>query len=195
MTRSALDVVALDAQAAGRVHGLIAAVRDGQLDAPTPCSEWRVRDLIAHVIAGNVKYAEIARGADFVPGAPSVQLGDDPAATYRATLDDMLAAWHEPGALDREIGLPRGQRGPAEVAAWLHLAETLCHGWDLARSLGLDPGFDDEAVAASLDECRRRMTPERPAQSPFEDAREPADGPLIDTLAAYLGRDVTFTRR
>jgi hypothetical protein len=105
----------------------------------------------------------------------------------------MVAAWHEPGARTREIGLPRGQRGSAETATWLHLAETLCHGWDLAHSLGLAPEFDDETVAASLDECRRRMPPQRVAESPFADARDPEGGALIDQLAAFLGRDLRFT--
>jgi uncharacterized protein (TIGR03086 family) len=185
-----LDVVALDERAGARVHQLVAAVTSDQLDAATPCSEWDVRGLVAHLIAGNVKYAEIARGADFVPGAPAIDVGDDPAATYRSTLDDVLAGWRQPGALTREMGLPRGQRGPAEVAAWLHLAETLGHGWDLATAIGTEPGFDDEVVAASLEECRRRMPAERAAESPFANAREAEGRPLIDPLAAFLGREL-----
>jgi uncharacterized protein (TIGR03086 family) len=185
-----VDVVALDAQAGARVRELVAAVTDDAWDMPTPCSDWTVRDLVTHLLAGNVKYAGIARGADFVPGAPEVDPGDDPAASYQAALEDMVEAWRQPGALTREIGLPRGQRGPAERAAWLHLTETLCHGWDLATSLGLDPGFDDEAALACLENCRGRIPPQRPADLPFADARETASGSPLTQLAAFLGRDV-----
>jgi len=147
-------------------------------------------DLVAHLIAGNVKYEAIARGGDFVPGAPAVDVGADAAATYRETFAAMIEAWSQPGALDREIGLPRGQRGRAEIAAWIHLAETLTHGWDVARATSQDPSFDDDVVAACLAECQQRTPPVRSPESPFADA-VPNDGPLIDQLAGYLGRDVS----
>jgi uncharacterized protein (TIGR03086 family) len=158
--------------------------------APTPCAGWTVEDLVAHVIAGNVKYAGIARGDDFVPGAPTVDIGADPAGTYAETLEAMVEAWRQPGALEREIGLPRGVRGPAEVAAWIHLGETLGHGWDLARATDQAPAFDDDIVAACLAATKRRMPTQRGEESPFADATETNSESLIDQLAAYLGRDV-----
>jgi uncharacterized protein (TIGR03086 family) len=185
-----VDVVAMDQLASGRMEALIAAVRPGQWGSPTPCEGWSVRDLVEHVVAGNVKYTGLAGGDDFVPGAPPIDLGDEPATAYRETFDVMASAWREPGALSREIGLPRGQRGPAETAAWIHLAETLCHGWDLATATGQEPGFDDTVVAPCLEECRRRVPPQRPAESPFADATDVSGGPLLDQLAAYLGRSV-----
>jgi len=103
---------------------MISAIPADGWASATPCSDWTVRDLVRHVIAGNVKYAEIALGADFVPGAPDVVFEDDLAGMYRRTLTEMLVAWRRPGALDRAAGLPQG-RGRAETAAWIHLAETL----------------------------------------------------------------------
>jgi uncharacterized protein (TIGR03086 family) len=188
-----MDVLALDGRAGDRMVTLLSAIPEDRWGAATPCSEWTVRDLVDHIVAGNVKYAGIALGDDFAPGAPDVAVGDDPAGMYRATMTEMLDGWRRPGALDREITLPRGQRGRAEVAAWIHLAETLGHGWDLARAIGADPGFDDDAVAACLDECRQRMPPERGEGSPFADAVDGGGRPLIDQLAAYFGRDLGFT--
>jgi uncharacterized protein (TIGR03086 family) len=167
---------------------LIADIAPDRWSAETPCPEWNVRDLVRHLIAGNVKYTGIARGDDFTAGVPDVTVGDDPAANYQLTLSEMLVAWHAPGALDREIGLPRGKRGRAEVAAWIHLAETLGHGWDLAVATGQAPGFDDDVVLACLEECRRRMPAQRDEASPFADAVNIAQGTPIDQLAAYLGR-------
>ena len=182
-----MDVIGYDERAGARLAELIAGIPDDAWESGTPCEGWSVRDLVTHVVAGNVKYHGLAGGADFEPGAPEVSIGADPAATYRETLRDMLAAWRAPGALDREIGLPRG-RGRAEVAAWIHLAETLGHGWDLATATGQDTGFDDEAVGACLAECRDRIPPERPPVIPFADAVRIEGGPLIDQLAGYLGR-------
>jgi uncharacterized protein (TIGR03086 family) len=184
-----MDVVDLDRRAGERVAELIAAVPADAWESATPCADWTVRLLVTHVVAGNVKYTGIARGEDFVPGAPDVTLGDDPAGTYRRTLADMLEAWRQPGALDREIGLPRGQRGRAEIALWIHLAETLGHGWDLAVATGQPAEFDDDVVVASLDECRRRMPAERGEGSPFADGVD-VDASPVEQLAAWLGRDV-----
>ena len=184
-----MDVTDLDRRAGERVADLVAAIPRGAWAWPSPCEHWTVRLLVTHLVAGNVKYTAIARGGDFTPGAPDVPLGDDPALTYRHTLAQMLDAWRAPGALDREIGLPRGARGRAEVALWIHLAETLGHGWDLAVATKQAVGFDDDVVAASLEECRTRMPAQRGEGSPFADALD-VDGPLIDRFAAYLGRDV-----
>jgi uncharacterized protein (TIGR03086 family) len=146
-----VGVLEHDQRAGAQLAVLIAGVARDGWSAATPCSEWSVHCLVAHLIAGNVKYAGIARGDDFLPGAPPVNVGDDPAATYRETLSDMLQAWREPGALDREIGLPRGERGRAEVAACIHLAETLGDGWDLATATDQDP--------ASMTRTWRRALP------------------------------------
>jgi uncharacterized protein (TIGR03086 family) len=184
-----VDVLGHDERASARVAQLIDGIPGDTWPAATPCAEWTVRDLVTHLIAGNVKYAGIARGDDFMPGVPDVVIGDDPAATYRQSISDMLDAWRTPGALDREIMLPRAARGRAEVAAWIHLAETLAHGWDLAVATSQEPGFHDEDVAACLAECRSRMPAHRFAGSPFADAVDPPEGrALIDQLAAYLGR-------
>lgn len=128
-----------------------------------------------------------------MPGAPAVSIGVDPAATYQQTFAAMVEAWRIPGALEREIGLPSGARGPAEVAAWIHLGETLGHGWDLARATDQPPDFDPDVVVACLKATKQRMPPQRGDESPFADATDTASGEVIDQLAAYLGRDVSFS--
>jgi uncharacterized protein (TIGR03086 family) len=187
---AAVDVIDLDRRAGERMARLIADIPPGAWTAPTPCAHWTVRDLVAHVVGANVKYTGIAAGDDFAPGVPDIDLGENAAATYRRTLAEMVDAWRRPGALDREIGLPRGQSGPAEMAAWIHLAETLAHGWDLARATGQHPDFDEEVIRACLEDCKRRMPPQRGEGSPFADATLAEGHSLIDQLAAYLGRDV-----
>lgn len=185
-----MDVVDLDRRAAEATGAIVDGTRDDQLGAPTPCPGWTVRDLVAHLIAGNVKYTRIAQGEDWSRGAPPVDVGDDPARTYRETTATMLEAWRQPGALDREVTLPRG-RGPVESALHLHLGETLVHGWDLAVATGRRPTFDPDVVEASLEQYRSWLPPQRPEGSPFSDATEVADDdPPIRRLAAYLGRDV-----
>lgn len=184
-----MDVVELDRRAAMGTAALIAATSISQYDAPTPCPDWTVVDLLTHLVAGNVKYTDIGLGEEWARGVPDVVLGDDPAETYRRTHDAMLDAWRRPGALDRDTALPVG-RGRAELALHLHLGETLVHGWDLARSIGAPPAYDDDVVEASLAYYTSWLPPMRPPGAPFAGARpEPPGATSIDRLAAYLGRD------
>ncbi len=137
----AVGVVELDRRASVKLAALIDATSIELFEAPTPCPEWTVRALLAHLVAGNLKYTEIALGRDWSRGAPEVALDDDPPAMYRRTNDAMLLAWGRPGVLQRQTPLPVG-RGPAEAALYLHLGETLVHGWDLAVATGQDATMD-----------------------------------------------------
>jgi uncharacterized protein (TIGR03086 family) len=182
----------LDAHALRGLEKIITGVRADQLDAATPCTEWTVRDLLAHIVAVNKKYTGIALGDPWEPGVPIVGLGDDPARAYHDTIIPLLEAWQQPGALHRELELPVGRRS-AELALWVHLRETLVHGWDLAAATSQRASFDDEVVEASLAHAQQ-MDPApaaRPAGLGFTDAVDaPASAQPIIRLAAFFGRDV-----
>lgn len=185
-----MNVVELDRRAALSTAALIDATLPHQHAAPTPCTEWTVSDLLAHLIAGNVKYVEIGRGQEWARGAPDVVLDDNPGGMYRRTSQAMLDAWEQPGVLDRETALPIG-RGRAELALYLHLGETLVHGWDLARATGQPPPWDADVVEASLTQFKSWLPPQRPPGSPFLDATPVGEEAApIERLAAYLGRDI-----
>ena len=185
-----MNVVDLDRRAAVGTTALIDATSPDQYAAPTPCGDWTVRDLLTHLIAGNVKYVEIGRGKEWARGAPDVVLDEDPGAMYRRTMDAMLEAWDQPGVLDRETALPVG-RGRAEMALYLHLGETLVHGWDLARATRQQPPWDSDVVEASLTQFRSWLPAQRPPGTPYSDAAAVSpDAAAIDRLAAYLGRDI-----
>jgi uncharacterized protein (TIGR03086 family) len=185
-----VNVVDLDRRAGRGTAALIDATSPDQYGAATPCTDWTVRELLVHLIAGNVKYIEIGRGKEWARGAPDVDLDDDPGGMYRRTLEAMIEAWEQPGVLDRETALPVG-RGRAELALWLHLGETLVHGWDLARATGQRSPWETEVVETGLTQVRSWLPAQRPPGSPFADATPVGpDAPPIDQLAAYLGRDV-----
>lgn len=91
-----MNAVDLDRRAAIVTAALVDATPPDQFAAPTPCTDWTVRDLLTHLIAGNVKYIEIGRGKEWARGAPDVFLDEDPGAMYRRTMDAMLEAWEQP---------------------------------------------------------------------------------------------------
>ena len=62
---------------------IIAGVTPEQLSAPTPCSDWAVRDVLNHIIGGNFFFAKVAAGEKMeVPSEPRDLVGDDPAGIY-----------------------------------------------------------------------------------------------------------------
>ena len=163
-----MDIGELHERALARVGRLVEGVGPDRLGAPTPCDQWDVRALLAHLVGGNHRAVGVAEGRPLGrPGAaddPAAQLGDDPAVACLPSAAALTRAWREPGRLDGTYRLPFGEL-PGRAAVQLHLLETVMHGWDLARATGQDPGFDDDVVAAA------------------------ADGAApVDRLAAFLGR-------
>lgn len=81
-----MNVVDLDRRAALVTAEVFDATSPDQHAAPTPCTDWTVRDLLTHLIAGNVKYIEIGRGKEWARGAPDVVRDDDPAGMSRPVI-------------------------------------------------------------------------------------------------------------
>jgi uncharacterized protein (TIGR03086 family) len=178
---------------------LVEGVAADQWDRPTPCTDWTVRQLLNHVVGGNRLFARVLGGAPLPPmselgkRAHEDQLGDDPAAAYRTTADEMLRALQAPGALQATYTVPVGTLpGPAIVH--LRTVETLVHGWDLARATGQELPFPDdlaehemrfsEDLLGRLPEGRHPFAPTRPAAG---------DAPAIDRLVALLGRNPAWS--
>lgn len=155
-----MDVVELHERALDQAARLVGAVDPAQLDGPTPCAEWDVRALLAHLVSGNRRSQAVAEGERPQRGGTAAEvLGDNPAAAYRETARALAEAWRRPGRLDRSYRLPFGDL-PGEAAVGMHLMETVLHGWDLARATGQDPGFDPEVVEAA-DRFARSSMPKR----------------------------------
>lgn len=133
-----------------RTGRAVEGVGADQLGDPTPCREWTVRDLLNHIVGGNLMFGRIAEGqtVDFDDNKPEV-VGDDPAAAYRASCDALLEAWGRPGALDRVYAMPFGDVPGAAVIS-LHFVDTLVHGWDVAKATGQDDTIEPDLALTAL---------------------------------------------
>jgi uncharacterized protein (TIGR03086 family) len=132
-----------------RVH----AIRDSQLQAPTPCSDWDVRALVNHLV-NEMRWAPpllggrtIAEVGDRFDGD---LLGDDPKRAWDAAAREAVAAVDAEGGMERTVHLSFGDVPGSEYTRQL-FADLLIHGWDLARAIGaderLDPGLVDACAA------------------------------------------------
>ncbi len=139
----------------------IAGVRPDDLGHPTPCTEWDVRALVAHIVAGIWYFKALAAGEpveDLMRGLSDL-VGDDPFASYDQAGRAGLEAWRSEGALDRSYRLPMGER-PGREALAIHQADLLIHGWDLAEATHQDASMDPELAGFALETERWFVQPE-----------------------------------
>ncbi len=178
-------------EVSGSVGDLLAGVDDDAWTRRTPCPDWNVRQLVGHLVAGNHKFAAAAQGADFDPPASvDAAAGDDPTASFTASAATLIEAMNGPGALERTYASPVGTV-PGPVLIHLRMVEYLVHGWDLARATGRPLQVDEGLVAQEFEFTRTSLDNVEGARRPFALPQPVSpDAPVLDRLAALLGRDV-----
>lgn len=203
----AFDPRPLFATAVRIAEPVIAGVRPDQLERPSPCVDFNVRELLDHLVFVLHRVAAIGRGDEaFAAGS----LGDtkvehdDWAADWRARAADVESAWADARRLQETVVLPWATMTGAETLA-TYVAEITTHTWDLATATGQRAAWDDDVCQVALETMRRELpladrTPmweafraTAPANfqfdAPFANAVAVAtDAPLIDQLVAWTGR-------
>jgi uncharacterized protein (TIGR03086 family) len=177
----------LDA-AIAQARPVIAAVGPADLTAPTPCAEWDLRALLSH-LAGRAILSERAAGGIAVtemPGAAGDLLGSGAAASLPALLDASASAWREAG-LGRQCVTPLGPM-PAAALVTFQAQDVFVHGWDIARTLGVDTAFDTALTEAMLALHRQTISDELRAAFFAPIVPVPDDAPALDRLVGFLGR-------
>ncbi|MFJ5990572.1 TIGR03086 family metal-binding protein [Lentzea sp. NPDC092896] len=184
------DLLVLHRTAVRTSVEIVAEVSADDLGKPTPCSEWTLAELLAHMTAQHHGFAAAARGTGSDLAAWEVLTSSRPVADYSEAAEDVLAAFAEPEVPQREFDLPEfGARFPATQAIGFHLIDYVVHGWDVARSLGRDyrlaPELAEPAlrIALAVPDGEGRLKP----GAPFGPALATDDDPLNRILAA-LGR-------
>src|SRR5437870_9542863 len=89
----------------------IDGVRPDQWHAPTPCSEWDVKQIANHVIGENLWAGELFAGKTVAQVGDRLDgdlAGADPAAAYRQSADTARAAVEAPGAMHTSCHLSFG---------------------------------------------------------------------------------------
>jgi uncharacterized protein (TIGR03086 family) len=171
-------------------RAVLSGVSDEQLKNQTPCTEWKVSELINHIVGVPFFFGSTVAG-DEIGEAPDFASGD-----FLASFDEGSAlcvkAFQADGVLDRELALPFGTF-PGSAVMGIATTDTFVHGWDLARATG-QPTDLDPALAGELLEAARQAIPDtfrNEAGNPFGfEKAAPPGASAADRLAAFLGREV-----
>jgi uncharacterized protein (TIGR03086 family) len=149
-----MHIIELDRRAVAESVWVVSLVNAADLDRPTPCAQWTLGDLIAHMTVQHRGFAAAARGAGADPHVWEVApLGDDPVAAYAAAAHDVVAAFAEPGVAEKRFALPefstdvtfRGTR-----AIGFHFLDYVVHSWDVASALRVTFDLPPDLVTAAL---------------------------------------------
>jgi uncharacterized protein (TIGR03086 family) len=188
------DIQVLDRRAVEASRSLVSHVTADRLAQPTPCADWDLSALLAHMTVQHHGFARAVAGertglTDWRP-APAA----DPVAAYDEAADRVIAAFGAPGVTEGSAFLPEIRGGvtlPVSMAIGFHFVDYVVHSWDVAATLGLPLVFDDEVLAAALavaeqvpdDEGSRGLGMAfGPAQSSGADAR------TLERVLTRLGR-------
>lgn len=175
--------------AAAQATRLVEAIRPDQLGDPTPCPQWTVRDLVNHIVTGNLLIASIVAGGP-APDRSSDHLGDDHVAAFRDSVALLAKTFASHNVLAGSYPSPFG-KGPGSLLVHMRVNELVQHGWDLAKATGQSTELDPELAEASLASFRAATVLPRGEATPFGVERSaPPDAHPADRLAAYLGREV-----
>jgi uncharacterized protein (TIGR03086 family) len=176
-------------RAAAVASAVVDNIKDDQYDLPSPCTEWTVRNVLNHMVTGNLTAEAIVAGVAH-PDRSTDRLGDDPRAAFAASLASTRAALDTPGLLDRIVSTPRGE-APGSFLILLRVNELLVHGWDLAKATGQSTDLDPELAVEAMGVWRERFGDRPRAMLPYDEPQPvPDDATAADRLAAYLGRNL-----
>ena len=178
---------------------LLAEIDDPDLDKPTPCPRYTLRDLVAHVDMAAQAFTASARkqGGKLVEVTPddgAPELAADWRTRLPRHLETLADAWRVP---DAWVGTTRiaGQDAPAEMVAMTIADEIVVHSWDIATALGRWFSADPELLIAAKAFLSAFSTPDAPAGDdvPFGPSRPaPEDASELEQVVALAGRDPSW---
>ena len=182
--------------AARQLTRLVRDVRDDQLTAPTPCPDYTLGDLLAHVHDFALAFTLAARkeqppGGGGAPSGDVSRLPEDWRAAIATRLEDLVAAWRDEAAWEGTTTVA-GVTMPAEDMAAVAVDEVVVHGWDVARASGQEIDVDDTSVAAAAAFAASMADPDRAevrARIFGPVVPVPDDASPLDRLIGSTGRD------
>lgn len=172
------ESVALLSRALDQTGDLLAAIHEDQLSLPTPCAEWDVAHLVAHVVQDPRTFLAMAQGheTDWSAAPPALSAGWT--TTFRSVADDLIHHWHQAGDAAE----------PGQVD-W-QTAEFAVHAWDLARAIGYGHPLDPEVAERGLSFMSTSLSDENRGGAFGPEQSAPEGAAVQERLAAFSGRSV-----
>lgn len=184
------DQRALHRHALELADGFVEHIAPADLVRCTPCADWDLGQLLAHMVGQHLGFAAAARDGT----APKSAYAPVPFTVtgWHRSADELLAAFDTADLAESvlEVELHPTKPLPMPVIIGAQLLDTAVHTWDVARSIGRTFSPDDELahavlkIAEPIPDDEHRGTP----GAAFAHAL-PGIGTPWERALALLGRD------
>ena len=188
-----MDEVLVMGRVIDETKRVVAGIEPDQLDNPSPCEGWTVRDVLNHITGGATMFGLCVRDGS-VPDEKLGELmagdnlGDDYKGSFLKAVDEAQACFALPGAMEKMVKLPFGEM-PAGAALNIAIFDVMTHAWDLAKASGQSTELDPELLGIALGIAQQMVTADMRAPGVFgPEVAVPDDAPLQDRLAGFVGR-------
>jgi uncharacterized protein (TIGR03086 family) len=129
---------------------VVRRVPDDAWSSPSPCPDWTAADVVKHQVDVHRMVADMAGSEE--PASPFD--ADDPAGSWFAARDRVLAALDTEGSLQHEGDTPFGHLTVDKLIGILFV-DPLTHAWDLGMASGVDPALDEALCVRGADQLER----------------------------------------
>ncbi|MEU8161407.1 TIGR03086 family metal-binding protein [Micromonospora parva] len=177
------------AAAAPATIGVVRGISDDQLDLPTPCQDYLVRDLLNHLFQVVINFQDLAEKRQVEWAEKPDHLADGWRDRFEVETGRLIAAWSKPSTLE---GVSPGMGMPQSVVGGMALLDLIVHGWDLAVATGQPYHPAPEAVA-ELHALVEQLGPTARKMGVFADPVPPATP--TETPTSDLAHLLTQTGR
>jgi uncharacterized protein (TIGR03086 family) len=186
-----MNLAGLHEKALVATGALIGRVADDQWQLRSTCDDWTVRELVNHIVAGNLWVVELAGRGRTIDEVGSRLDGDMLGTDARRAYDESarLAAetFSSVGVMEKPCAVSYGPV-PGEVYAGHRLLDVLVHGWDVAQSTGQAASLDPQLVEGCWNVIEPQAAGLRASGAFKTDVDVPADAGLQTRLLALVGR-------
>lgn len=182
-----------------RTAAVVRSTTEESLTAATPCEDMPVGRMLAHLYGLAIAFRDAARKivgptTTTPPDPEALILPADWRELIPARLEELAAAWNEPGSWSGTT-TAGAVTMPAREAGLVALDEVVLHGWDLAVATGQDYDVEPSALDAVEGFCA--AIPDDPgARNGLFGPRVavPEDAGQLDRVLGLAGRDPRWTQ-
>ena len=183
-----MDKIEILSGVLAKTGDLMEGTKKDMRQLPTPCPEYKVEDLVNHIVGWLQVFDADCNGRSYEGDASQYHCQIHPATEFKAAATSLLDGWKKYG-FDRKIKM-MGNEMPAEMVFNMTVMEYITHGWDLAIATGQPiPYTEDEAQATYVRAVSTLPAQYRGDGQPFGNIVEVADSAsAIDRLVGFMGR-------